>query len=72
MRISTVSDIPKKVVELGEGMKENVILIPMLTCDKALSSRSDGEKEHQDNFFFTGPPFKEISMWLTYFQIIKQ
>ena len=53
-------------------MKENVILIPMLTGDKALSSRSDGEKEHQDNFFFTGPPFKEISMWLTYFQIIKQ
>ena len=49
------------MVELGEGMKENVILIPMLTCDKALSSRSDGEKEHQDNFFLQALHLKKLA-----------
>ena len=45
-------------------------LIPMLTSDKALSSRSEGEKEHLIIYFFHRPRFKEINMWLTYFQII--
>ena len=70
MRIYTVSNISKKVVELGEAWRRMSYLISTLTGDKALSSRSEGEKEHLKIFFFTGPPFKEINMWLTYFQII--
>ena len=42
----TVSNFSKKVVELGEGMKENyVILIPKLTCDRRLFRREARERK---------------------------
>ena len=61
MRIYTVSNISKKVVELGEGMKGNVIFNTYVTCDKALSLRSEGEKEHLIIFFSQALHLKKLT-----------